>query len=319
MNSPYKIAVAGIGGVGGFYGGRLAAFYHRSKEVEINFIARGANLEAIRRNGMELQTDNGSLIAHPHHVTDDPAELGELDLILLCCKTFDLEQFAAMFSGNISDRTYLLPLLNGVDSTYRLQTLFPHARNLYGCVYLISRIISPGVVQASGNVDKLLFGSTDAADGRLDTIERIFTDAGIRAGNHRDIQLKIWEKFSFISPLASLTSYYNCSIGKLLEEVQYKQMLLRLSDEVYAVATGRGIGLPGNTIENNIKKMSGLPYEATSSMHIDFLNHRRTEMDNLTGFVVREAARLGIDVPGYEEVFEGLKSFTPASDNAPRE
>src|SRR5438105_3789068 len=108
MSLPYKIAIAGIGGVGGYYGGLLAHTYQGSDEVEVNFIARGSHMQAIKEKGLQLQRDAGNIIAHPHHVTDSPKELGKLDLIIFSCKYYHLKELAPLFADNITEDTILL-------------------------------------------------------------------------------------------------------------------------------------------------------------------------------------------------------------------
>src|SRR6188768_2280430 len=153
-----KIVVAGIGGVGGYFGGLLAKQYHNSK-TEIFFIARGAHETAIRTIGLKMETGDGNFTVNPAGVFSNPSDVGIADLIIFCTKGYDLEETAISCKLIANSKTILLPLLNGVDASDRLKKIFPGSEVWDGCVYLVSRLASPGVIRESGNIRKLFFGS----------------------------------------------------------------------------------------------------------------------------------------------------------------
>lgn len=315
MSKIYRVAVAGIGGVGGFYGGTLAAFYGNSKEVEIHFVARGQQLEAIRQSGLKLVTDEKELTTFPRSVTDDPSGLGNIDLVLFCCKTFDYNELVSSFSGSVSEKTLLLPMSNGVDNTEKLQELLPEAKSLYGCVYLFSSKEADGVVKAQGDLNQLLFGNSSIPDEELVRVEKLFRDAGLNVNRPANIQQKIWEKFSFVSPLACVTSACDCTVGEIFKSRVHKELLFGLMHELVEVADRDGIKLPDDVIEMNIEKMSKLPHGATTSMHSDFILNRPTELETLTGFVVKRGGELGVDIPSYRDIYARLKTKTRTQKN----
>lgn len=310
MPPKFRVVIAGIGGVGGFYGGTLAAFYEKSKEVEIHFIARGQHLAAIRQAGLKLVTDAKELIALPRSVTDNPSGLNDIDLVLFCCKSFDYDELARSFSSSVSEKTLLLPLSNGVDNTERLQKLMPEARSLYGCVYLFSSKEADGVVKTKGDLSQLLFGNSSISDEELIRVEELFRNAGLNISRPDNIKQKIWEKFSFVSPLASVTSDCDCTVGDIFNSRVHKELLFKLLHELVEVADQDGIKLPNDIIETNIEKMSKLPHGATTSMHTDFIHNRPTELETLTGFVVKRGVALGIDTPAYHDIYARLKTKT---------
>ena len=308
MPKRFKIAIAGVGGVGGFYGAKLALKYYTSNEVTIHFVARGDHLDVIKRIGLKLITDAGVIVAHPGTISDNPDSLGKLDLILFCCKTYDLENFAESFSSNISEETFLVPLSNGVDNTQKLARRYPKAKSLYACTYLISRLESPGIVKMNGILNQLLLGNPSLPTGELEKIMILFTDANIQASLHDDIQLKVWEKYSFVSPLALITTAYDCPIGKILESKEHKAALVELMHELLNVSRREGIDLPHKTIEKNLEKMSNLPIGATSSMQVDFMAGRQMEMETLVKFVIDKANIHGINVPTYRMLCDILET-----------
>lgn len=311
MKQQYKIAIAGIGGVGGFYGAMLAKTFEHSDEVNVSFVARGAHMGAIQHNGIVLEKDSGNILAHPHTITDNPASLGPLDLIVFCCKGYDLEQLALSFSQNITPNTVLLPLLNGVGATEVLQRLYPQATSLLGCTYLVSKITVPGIVKMTGEMNQLLFGNPAVDQAILDKIESIFRATGVNVSPHHDIRTKTWEKFSFISPLATATSALNSISATVLSEPEKMKVLAELMQEIVAVAEKEDVNLPEDIIEVNLGKMRNIPAGATSSLHNDFRNGKNTELEMLTGYVVERAAVHGIEVPRYEALYTYLKESKP--------
>ncbi|SRR5260221_1976911 len=306
MKKKFKIAIAGIGGVGGYYGGKLASFYYGSPNVEVSFIARDEHLSAIKEKGLTVTTDGGTFVARPFKVVADPSELGELDLILFCCKAYSLTNFARLFYSNISERTFLIPLLNGVDAAEKLMELYPQAKCLYGCTYIISKIVSPGVISRMGNLSQILFGNPKFSNDNLSAILDAFTHAGISASLHGDIKIKLWEKYSFISPIAIITTATNSCIGKIRESDSSRTLLFDLMSELLIVATKEGIELSTNIIDRNFDKIEKLPYEMTSSMHFDFVNKNEMEIGTLGEFVLNRASVHGVSVPTYQQLLQQI-------------
>ncbi len=302
-----KIAITGIGGVGGYFGGMLAKKYF-SGPHEIFFIARGENEKIIRENGLKMQTMNGEFTVHPKMVTHDPSKTGAVDLLICCTKGYDLEEAVIQCKPCITYNTVILPLLNGVDATERISKIYPENEVWEGCVYLVSRLAEPGVIMETGNVRKLFFGSDIGQKEMMHSSEKIFSDAGIDATYSENITETKWEKFLFISPIATLTSFLNKNIASLFADVESEKLLHQLLSEINAVAIANGIILPENITLINIDKMRSLPPETTTSMHSDFKKGGRTELESLTGYVVRLAKSLEVSVPVFNMMYGKLKS-----------
>ncbi len=302
----YKIAILGLGGVGGYFGGKLAAHYHGSPDVEIIFIARGETEKIIRGQGLKLITPQGDQVAHPSLVTNNPAESGHLDLVLCCVKGYDLESGIETLRPCVNEETIIISTLNGVDGAERIRVVLPQADTWEGFAYIISLIESPGVVKQTGDFRHLYFGSPTASAEQLKRVEEIFTSAGIEAKAPPDIFAAMWEKFHFISAIATLTSALDLSIGAILENDSHKDQLMRLLRELKAVADAKGIHLPEDAVDLTLDKMKGLPYETTSSMHRDFHRGKKTELESLTGYVVRQGKALGVAVPAFEKFYDVL-------------
>lgn len=307
MTTKFRIAILGIGGVGGFIGGRLAACYGGGGAVEVIFIARGENLEAIKNNGLHLTTSYGEDVVHPDIVTSDVCGIDPVDMLICCTKTYGLDESLAAVRSLVNENTVILPLLNGVDNAERVAAIFPQAKVLHGVIYIVSKLVAPGVVQQKGEFHAVHTGSDSIPADELGFIHEVLDQAGINHIPEKNIVEKIWSKFSFISPVASYTSAYNISIGQILEDAAHSHAVTQLMNEVIQLSGRTGIQLPADTIAKNFEVMKKLPYEATSSMQADFAAGRKTELEKLTGYVVKQAAAYGLVLPGYAVPYELLQ------------
>lgn len=302
-----KIAISGIGGVGGYYGGLLAGRYQSSEKVEVCFIARGKNLETIRDEGLRIQVGGETKRVRPVMATNRAQEFGVADYLFCTTKSYDLDDNIRQLSPVIGPQTIIIPLLNGADITERIRALLPGNQVWYGCVYIGARLAEPGLITRFSADEYLWFGDPDASPDRQAELLGILTAAGINASNPRDILFRIWRKFFMISISATLTSYYNQCIGKIFD--LHTDDYFRLGRELMAVAATKGIRYPEDMIEQAIAEQKRMPYDSTTSMHTDFKKHKATELETLTGFVVRNGEQAGIPVPVYKMMYEKLKSI----------
>ncbi|MCW3086145.1 MAG: 2-dehydropantoate 2-reductase [Bacteroidetes bacterium] len=300
MQKKYKIIIAGIGAVGGYYGGKLAKAFFNSENTEIIFYARGENLEAIRSDGLTLQTAEGIFTAHPALATDNASEAGIADLIICCTKSYHLEDVIEQLKPCIDYNTVILPLLNGVDAPERLKKIIPGTEIWTGCVYIVSRLIRPGVVEQKGTINSLHFGAADGTKKKLEHVLQLFPAAGINASLHENITEIVWQKYVFISSIGSATTYLNASTGAILGNDEHKKLFLSLLSEITQVAKAKQIILPTDLTESTLKKMASLPYETTSSMQVDYVAGKQTEAEILTAYVVRLGKELNVPTPAYE-------------------
>lgn len=303
-----NILIVGIGGVGGYFGGLLAKFFEGNIAVKIMFLARGTHLKEIQKNGLKIIQGNETFIAKPSVATDNAAELGVADFILICTKSYDLESSIEQVKNNIHQDTIILPLLNGVDSRVRIKKILPNHLVLDGCVYIVARLKEAGIIENSGNIQKLFFGLDHFVNDKVFLLEKIFLQAGIEATFSQNISTIIWEKFIFISPTATATSYFDNCIGELLQDEKKLEKIKALIEEVKLLAGAMGIDFPKDITEKTLNKLRALPFDTTSSMHSDFQQKKQqTELESLTGYVVREGGKLGLEMRNYSEVYEGLK------------
>ena len=297
-----RIGILGLGGVGGYFGGLLAKTYFKSDEVEIIFIARGETQIAITENGLKVITDDLETVVYPKLVSNNPDEIGKLDYLICATKTYDIEESLLSLKKCITLKTVILPLYNGVDAPERIKKIFPENEVLQGCVYIISMIISPGTIRKIGFYEKLFFGSKTIPISKLEELQLIFKNAKIESYLVENIEETVWEKFIFISALASATSYLNQNIGEILINKESKEIYVALLYEIEAVAKAKGLQLPTDIVDQTIIKLEKSPKNATSSMNRDLLAGNKTEVTSLTQFVVNEGLKYGVKTPLYEKI-----------------
>ncbi len=301
-----RIGILGLGGVGGYFGGLLAKAYFESDAIEIVFIARGETQKAISHDGLKIIADTTEMIVFPTLVSNNPDEIGKLDYLICATKTYDIETSFGSIKKCISATTIILPLYNGVDAVERIQTLFPENTVLQGCVYIVSMIESPGIIKKIGSYEKLFFGSKTAPISKLKELQSIFENADIESFLVENIEETVWEKFIFISALASATSYLNQNIGGILNNPENKAVYISLLNEITAVAVAKGLALPNDIVAQTIIKLEKSPQDNTSSMHRDLLAGHKTELNSLTKYVVNEGFKYGIATPVYKKIVEKL-------------
>ena len=301
-----KIAIIGVGGVGGYFGGKLASHYANEKDVDITFIARGKHLEEIQNNGLKVITEQGTFIAKPDKAIDNPASCGVFDLIIFCVKSYDLEDSAKLFKNCVNKQTVAITVLNGVNNAERLKCVLPDAQILNGCVYISAFVKEPGMVCQAGGTCKFFFGS-NTENNKYIKIEQVLKDGGITAEYRKDIKKIVWEKYLFVSPLASATSFYQKTFGEIMEDAESKNLLQGLLKETENIAKFQKVDLSNDIFQKSLDKIALFPYETKSSLQMDFERKKNTELDIFAGYIVEYAKEHGIDVPLHEKVYKVLR------------
>ncbi len=299
-----RIAFSGIGAVGGYYGGKMAAKYDGSDSVEIIFIARGENKEQIEKNGLIIKGGSEEIKCIPAMIVENTFGVGAVDYLFCCTKGYDLKSNIEQLKPIIQSGTVLIPLLNGADISESIQTLLPEQEIWKGCVYIGARLISPGYVHKFSEKEQLFFGSKNGDRERQMTLLRLLIDAGINAIVPEDMDERVWKKFIMISTAATITSYYDLPIGEAIR-LHYDEFLA-LGNEAASIAATKGIILPEDIAVSSIEAQKMMPEGSTTSMHADFKKGGRTELESLTGYIVRSAKELGIDTPYYNRMYDKL-------------
>lgn len=286
------IAVVGAGGVGGYFGGLLAKAGNR-----VTFIARGQHLEAMRRDGLRVQHRQGDFTI-PVEATNNPKEVGPVELVLFTVKTYDTQQAIPTVKSLLGDETCVLTLQNGVESYRVLSRALEQGRILPGAAYIESRIESPGVIRQTGDVVRLAFGEVDGRKTpRAARVDEIMRNASIHCELSGDIVKTLWTKLLFIASVAGLTSACRASLGALLDDGEYRELLLTAMREIEAVARAQGVNLDSDVVRQTMTYVQSEVKDITASMYIDLERGRRLELDAFNGAVVRLAAEVGVETP----------------------
>lgn len=307
MLTKTKILIAGIGGVGGYFGGLLAHHYGDKAEVDIVFYARGEHLQAIQTAGLKIVKGGSTFIAKPSLATNHPSAIGTVDFLLVATKSYDLEGVVSELMPCINQDTVVLPLLNGVDSSERIKKMLPNNLVLGGCTYIVSRLKKPGLIENTGHVERIYFGLDGNDSDRLPKLQSLLQAANIEAILSANITPIIWEKFVFLSAIATATSYFDASVGELLAKQDTYATVLALIEEVKQLAAAKNIEMESHLTERTISKLKSLPFETTTSLHADFQAKKpNNELEGLTGYVVNEGKKYGLKTALFAKMYADL-------------
>ncbi|ELR68897.1 2-dehydropantoate 2-reductase [Fulvivirga imtechensis AK7] len=300
-----RIGVVGLGGIGGFVGGLLANHYHRGSSVEVIFICRGATLEKILQNGLDLETKGQILNVHPAIAAEKPEDIGLLDLLIIAVKTYSLRQVLQRYITCLGEHSIVISLQNSVNAKNEISQIITHSHILDGCIYVASNVAAPGVVKHLGGPGKIYFGTSINADA-YKWLEKTFRVAGINASFTANIQEVLWQKFLFVSPVAAITSAYGKTFGELTKE-PYTGQLRRMMQEIYELASAKGICLSESAKDDALKMMEKFPYETKSSMQLDYEHGRPTEIEALVEFVVKSSSRYNLPAQEYKKIYHNIQ------------
>src|SRR5690554_274296 len=220
-----EIAVVGLGGVGGYFGFKLAHTFGQGKEAQITFVARQATYSAVQERGLVLLSpEHEHQVVNPDLLLSDVEELSKIDLVLICVKEYDLEKVCQQLKGKVAERTEILPLMNGVDIYDRIRKVITKGIVLPACVYVASHIKEKGVVEHKGKPGLIVFGKDPAFPQFYpEKVMELFQRAGIRYDYREDPFPDIWAKFVFIASFGLVTARYNLPIGKVNEDSNLKE------------------------------------------------------------------------------------------------
>lgn len=307
-----RIGIIGIGGVGGYFGGLLADKYSTLSNIEIIFITKPNAKAILKAKGLKLITSEYDKNIFADVYATDDLNIPPLNVLLCAVKSYNLEESLTVLKSGLTSNTILMPLQNGIDAKARIEMILPNNPVIEACVYIVAQLTEPGIVKVNGAMRKLYFGNNMIPMATLQILEKIMLAAGIDCYIATDITLRLWRKFIFVSSIASITTYLNLPIGKILEVEEYKNMLKDLIIEIKNVAQALSIVIPDNIVESTISELHTLPYDATSSMQRDFNLNKDTECKSLTHFVSDTGKALNIATPVYDKISIHLKEKTVA-------
>ncbi|SFV51133.1 2-dehydropantoate 2-reductase [hydrothermal vent metagenome] len=286
-----RVCVVGLGGVGGY----IAANFAKSG-IDVTGVARGVHLEAIKQKGIEIIEDKEQWNVSMNACSQEELE-GIFDVVLFCTKSYDLAKSAKAMRHHITKESVVVSLANGVNNGDILRNVLD-TKVVDGAVYILSSIKEPGVIRKKGKVFATVFGG----DGS-EKLAQLFEQAELRYKISLDIQKDLWKKYIFIAAFANLTSYYNKSIYEVYKE--HPDQTKALLEEIASLAKAKGIDID-KEVEKSLQTALSLPKDASTSMHLDFQNKKQTELEALSGYLVEEAKKYGVELPNITKIYREL-------------
>jgi len=306
-----NVCVYGIGGVGGYFGGKIAHEIGKgNRAIQVHFIGRGEHLKAIQQHGLNLITDKEEFLCSPNIATDNIRHIPTPDLYLLCVKGYDLDNAVASISKNISADTIILPLLNGVDIYERIRTNLQEAIVSPACVYVSSSIEKPGMIRQKGPEGHIVFGKDPKHLGyNYEHLIEFFKEMGISNTWYDNPYPAIWKKYIFITAFSLMTAYSGKTIGEVLADDKLKRMTENIMKEVVLIGKAKNIDFEQDIVEKIIQKAKNFPYESKTSFQRDYEKRKtRHEGDIFGGALIRLAKEYNISISTITEVYGELMS-----------
>jgi 2-dehydropantoate 2-reductase len=297
-----SFAIMGSGGVGGYFGARLAR-----AGFDTTFVARGAHLQAMRQSGLRVE-DTDESFAVPVKATDDPREIGPVDFVLFAVKLWDTADAGAACKPLVGSDTAVVSLLNGIDSEEMLESILGRGHVMGGVAEVSATIAAPGSIKKFSQIGLIRFGELDRRrSARAEKLARALSDAGISADLSVDINVAIWNKFVLITGVSAMTALTRHPIGKVRADPDTRDLLKDIMMEALRVAQAAGVPIEDAVIAERLQFLDSLPAEIRASMAVDLIAGRRLELPWLSGAVVRKGAELGIPTPVNAFVCKALK------------
>ncbi len=288
-----RIAVMGTGGVGGYFGGRMAA-----AGEDVTFIARGAHLDAIRANGLSISSGAGDVLIAPAQATDTPADIGPVDYVLFSVKAYDTEAAGAMMAPLIGRETAIVNLQNGIDGETILSGIVGPGHVVGGVAYISAHIEAPGKIAHAGKGAKLAFGELDGRrTPRIEALAAACAGAGIDCEVSDDIRAPLWSKLAMLASVSAVSCLTRLPIDVVARTPETAALMRAGMEEVVAVARAKGVDLSDDTVQRVLSFGRNIGTSIKPSMFVDLERGKPLEVDHLSGAVVRAGKEVGVATP----------------------
>jgi len=298
-----KIAVFGSGAVGGYIGGRLSQAGN-----DVTFIARKKHLEAIKADGLQVKSINGDFLINPARATDRPEEIGEVDMVLCCVKSWQVSEVASQIQSLIGPKTVVVPIQNGVESHTTLARTIDANHILPGLCKMICLVEAPGCIRHAGIAPYLSFGEIGATvSGRAEEVSEIFAGAkGLTVNVSQNILHELWLKFMIIAPWSGVGALTRVPVGVFRSVGETRALLLQSIQEVFQVARASHVDLDENAVQSTIDFIDQVPPQGTASMQRDIMEGRPSELHEQCGAVVKYGENSGVKTPVNRFIYHSL-------------
>lgn len=299
-----KIGILGIGGIGGFVGAPLVKKYKNS-DNKIIFICRGETKTAIQNEGLTFESKGETQTIFPDLVSDNPAEIGVLDVLILTCKSYSISNILSAYKDCINEETIIITLQNVVNAKEIIRETLPEAGQIMdGCIYVASNVKTPGHIQHVGGPGKIFVGGKENK-----SLIDLLAAGGLDINYVSNINEILWKKYLFVAPVAAITSAYKVTFGELLEDQNLMTMLENMMLEMQLLASKNNINLTNEDIEASKTILTKFPFESKSSLQLDFENKNQTEKHFLVDYVIKNANKYGIETPFYNHAKETIEAL----------
>ena len=306
-----KIAVIGAGGVGGYFGGKLAQAGN-----DVTFVARGRHLDAVLGGGLRIESGLGNVVVRAK-ATRDVASIGPVDVAMLCVKLWDVESTAPLLAPLVAQGGVVIPFQNGVESHEILQRVLGHEHVLGGVAYIAATIREPGVIAHTGTMARLTVGAFDPPLApKAETFAAACQAAGIDCSVAPDIRVALWKKYVFLAAMSGWTSLARSPIGVIRSDPDLRAAMGAAMREIVAVGRARGVDVGDDFVDKQLAFMDTLPEAMRSSMLNDLTAGNRLEAPWLSGGVARMAKEAGIAAPVNATLYAALKPFVSGTQKA---
>ena len=300
-----KIAVVGAGGVGGYFGARLAA-----SGQDVWFIARGAHLEAMRREGLRVLSANGDVLVKPVQATGRPADVGTADLVMIAVKLWSTGEALRDARPMVGPDTAVVSFQNGVVAVDQVAEAYGRGRTLGGVAAIAAVIDKPGVIRHTGTMATLQFGELDGAmSPRIQALQQACEKAGIQGRASDAIQKAIWEKYVFLVGASAMTALTRLPLGSVREDPDTRALFAQIMAEAAALGRAKGVALDADLVDKLLGRLDGLPREMVASMLGDLERGNRLELPWLSGGVAAMGKEAGVATPANQFVYAALKLY----------
>jgi 2-dehydropantoate 2-reductase len=307
-----EIAIIGLGGVGGYFGFKLAQSYATSNDVAITFVTRGKTYETVKENGLILLSpEHSNSVAKPDVLLSNIDDLQIFDIIIICVKEYDLENICLSLKDKIIENTVLIPLMNGVDIYERIRKTIKNGIVLPTCVYVASHIKESGIVEHKGGLGKIVLGKDPQnPDFEPKNVVELLLNAGINVDYKENSFPDIWIKFFFIASFGLVTARYNKTMGELRDEPHLRQRATLIMQEIALIAEKKGIAIPENIIEKVFTVSQTLPYHTPTSVQLDVqAGKKHNELALFAGAIIKYGEEMNVEVPETVNIYKEIKEF----------
>ena len=297
-----KILIMGTGGVGGYYGALLA-----QQGNDVTFIARGAHLDAIRHEGLKVKSFHGDFTISPANATDEPINVGPVDLILFCVKTYGTDEAAQAIRPAVGLHTTVLSLQNGIDAAELIGNVIGLEHVVGGATWLSSAVEAPGVIKQISQFRRIVIGELAGShSARIQSTYEVLKNSGITVEISDNIQKVLWTKFVFIAAASALGSLTRLPIGDYRSVPETRNLLSSIMQEVESVARAQGVTLDPDIVQKSLEFTDNAAPHIKPSMQLDVENGHRTELESMIGVIGRKGRKLGVPTPAADFVYASL-------------